>query len=107
MASQEEFKKAAQHVLMFGKFKTLPLNQRTLDAIASTDEGLKYLDWLRGALHEHCLDWQMETRAALDVYLDDPAIAKELKEASGPRTRCKTSYAQDHATRQRQAEMGF
>jgi len=62
------FKQAAAFVFPFGKHKG-----KTLDKIASTDDGLKYLDWARG------LDNLFPaTRAALKTYLDDPAIKREL-----------------------------
>lgn len=74
-----EFGNAKHFVITFGKYKHRPKTERTLDAIAATDEGLLYLDWLRGSLHERCEDWQEELRGALDVYLADAAIAAELR----------------------------
>jgi hypothetical protein len=97
-------------VLTFGKYKMLPKEKKTLDAIAETDQGLQYLDWLRGSLHENgCQDWQMPTRDALDVYLNDETIVKELRrivarKLDGP---ARTSISRDYAQRCRQQEMGF
>lgn len=88
------FAEAANFVLNFGKFKHLPKEQRTLDKLASTDSGLRYLDWLRGSLHERCLDWQVYTRDALDAYLSDPAIARELGKVG-------TTWGQDQNARDR------
>lgn len=68
MASPQ-FEDAQEFVIKFGKYKGI-----TLDAIASTDDGLKYLDWLRGQawlndpLKKHVLN-----------YLNDPTINKELE----------------------------
>jgi uncharacterized protein (DUF3820 family) len=58
----------------FGKYRG-----KTLDEIASNDEGLRYLDWLYG---------ETETEAgpvqdALRVYLADPTIAKDLRSLVG------------------------
>lgn len=61
---------AAEFRLGLGKYKG-----KTLDQIAETDEGLKYLDWL---IDQDCLF--AETKEAIEAYLDDPAIKKELKE---------------------------
>ncbi len=47
---------------------------QTLDEIASTDEGLKFLDWLHG---EKVRDRYL--KAALDAYMSDPTIKKELE----------------------------
>lgn len=62
------FKGAQEYILPFGKHVG-----KALDSIASTDEGLLYLDWLIGQ------DWvRGQTREALTAYLGDPAIKKEL-----------------------------
>lgn len=46
----------------------------TLDGIAETDEGLRYLDWLIGQ------DWlKGDLRNCVKAYLTDPAIAAEVK----------------------------
>lgn len=66
--SSPQFKAAQSFVIKFGKYKGV-----TLDDIASTDEGLKYLDWLNGQtwlndpLKKHVVN-----------YLSDPSIRKEL-----------------------------
>jgi hypothetical protein len=52
----------------------------SIEAIASTDAGLRYLDWGRGAWTQ----WERPPRDILyviGVYLDDPSIAKELARA--------------------------
>lgn len=86
------FDQAKKFVLTFGKFKHLPSTERTLDRIASTNAGLAYLDWLRGSLHERCLSWQTYTRDALDAYLSDPTIARELNKVG-------TTFGQDARAR--------
>lgn len=66
------FKDASNFVMPFGKFKG-----RTLDAIASTDSGLKYLDWLRG---ERAYDNSCKPiDHALDAYMSDDTIKRELE----------------------------
>jgi uncharacterized protein (DUF3820 family) len=64
------FKEAAAFVMPFGKNKG-----RTLDDIASDDDGLLYLDWLRGERDGS----GAEIDDALESYLDDPTIQKELE----------------------------
>lgn len=49
---------------------------QTIDQVAQTDEGLKYLDWLGS---QPWLD--VVTSKAIRVYLSDPSISKELKNA--------------------------
>jgi uncharacterized protein (DUF3820 family) len=60
--------KAGRYVLPFGKYRG-----RTLDDIASTDEGLQYLDWLIG---QPWISGLLEGK--LLTYLADPAIRREL-----------------------------
>jgi hypothetical protein len=64
---------AAAFPMSFGQYKG-----EKLDVVAKTDEGLRYLDWVRGEV------WQWPKRQdlaqALDVYLDDPCIRSELEE---------------------------
>ena len=55
-------------MLLYGKHEG-----KTLDMVAATDEGLRYLDWLRGYAHGDLAE-------ALNVYLDDPTIRKDLEE---------------------------
>ncbi len=64
------FKEAQEFVLTFGKYE-----DEALDDIASTDEGLLYLDWLAG---EQIMD--SELRLALNIYLSDICIQKELED---------------------------
>jgi uncharacterized protein (DUF3820 family) len=76
--STDAFRAAAAHVLPFGKY-----SGKTIDKIAETDEGLRWLDWLRGEietgrLHAGNEQMQTEIRKALRDYLDDPAIAGDL-----------------------------
>ena len=48
---------------------------KALDDVASTDAGLKYLDWLSGQ------GWVRDRlRVALTAYLEDPSIAKEVED---------------------------
>lgn len=55
-------------VIPFGKHKG-----KTIDQIAKTDEGLRYLDWLAGQDI-----WNHQVRLALNEYLSDPLIKDEL-----------------------------
>jgi len=62
------FLDAMIYKMKFGKYAG-----KTLDEIAQTDEGLKYLDYLYGQT------WLMaETRDALATYIGEPSIAKEV-----------------------------
>jgi hypothetical protein len=81
------FADAKKFRLTFGKHKL-----KTIDQIAESDAGLKYLDWLRGSLNERCLDWQTYTLDALDAYLSDPTIARELGKVG-------TTWGQDQNAR--------
>ena len=67
------FAQAQQFVMPLGKHKG-----KTLDDIASTDEGLKYLDWIVG---EGFL-WD-RTEEAIKTYLADPAIQRDLNALVG------------------------
>ncbi len=61
------FKEAAEYRISLPKYKG-----QTLDVIAETDEGLKYLDWLYGQdIRDPFL------KAALRAYMEDPAIKAE------------------------------
>lgn len=63
----------------FGKHKG-----GTIDQIAQTDEGLRYLDWLRGSDMCKIRDGRLpELRQALDIYLGAPAIRQELDRVLG------------------------
>lgn len=66
------FKDAAAFVMPFGKHKG-----RTLDDIAADDDGLQYLDWMRGVREDDGKNDQVDR--ALRAYIDDPAIQKELE----------------------------
>jgi uncharacterized protein (DUF3820 family) len=68
-----DFKAAKQHVLPFGKFRG-----KTLDEIAESDDGLRYLDWLRGQSFVGSV-----TATWLRIYLDNPAIKSELAKLVG------------------------
>lgn len=73
--SSPEFKVAQNFVLKFGKYRDQPL-----DVAAETDEGLIYLDWLRGQ------DFVREPlKTHLEHYLSDPTIMKELESANAKR----------------------
>ena len=66
-----EFSEARDFTLPFGKFKG-----HTIDEVACTDDGLRYLDWLRG-----CEIRAHRFRTALDVYMDDPNVTGETVDA--------------------------
>ena len=61
------FAKAKAFILSFG-----PYAEKSLDQIAETDDGLRYLDNLNGKISGGYLG------LCLDTYLNDPVIAKEL-----------------------------
>lgn len=67
------FEESKNFRMPFGKYKG-----KTLDEIAKTDEGLRYLDWLRDSPNL----W-IEMREAIEAYLGDASIAKELDELIG------------------------
>jgi hypothetical protein len=62
------FAEAKAFVMHFGKYEG-----KSLDEIATSDQGLRYLDWARGALR---LDFH--TKNAVEAYLNDPTIAKDV-----------------------------
>lgn len=66
-ASPEQFRKASRFVMPFGKHKG-----KTLDEIAETDNGLKYLDWLNG------ITLRDPVKSYVQIYLSDPTIKKEM-----------------------------
>lgn len=89
---------AAKNVVMpFGK----KYKYRTIDQIAQTDEGLKWLDWVRGA----GIARSQIVCDALDVYLTDPSIARELKTAI-ERADAR-SHSRNNADRERLNEYGM
>ncbi len=55
----------------FGKFKS-----KTLDEIARTNEGLRYLDWLIGQ------EWlKGDLKSCVGTFLTDPSMSKEVEQA--------------------------
>lgn len=66
--ASKNYRCASEFVLPFGKHKG-----RTLDQVAETDKGLLYLDWLNGLENT-----SGDLKLALETYLADPAIAREL-----------------------------
>ena len=65
-----DFREAAGFVMTFGMHK-----HHTIDQIAETDVGLRYLDWLSGQ------PWvKGELKEALETYLRNPSIEKEVGE---------------------------
>ena len=64
------FQAAANYVILFG----LEYKGQSLDKIAQTDKGLKYLDWLRDQTWVY-----PETKEMLEIYLGDKTIQKELE----------------------------
>ncbi len=70
-----DFATARDWIMPFGKYRG-----RTLDAIASNDDGLLYLDWLRGQkdAERQSSPASRETHRMLVAYLDDPTIAGDL-----------------------------
>lgn len=61
------FRQAANTVIQFGKNKG-----KTIDQVGESDDGLLYLDWLSG------IDLKPDFKIALDTYLSDPTIARDL-----------------------------
>jgi hypothetical protein len=66
------FRQAADTVIPFGKYRG-----STIDSVAETDEGLRYLDWLYGERENR----KSPIDEALRVYLSDQTIAAELSKA--------------------------
>jgi len=65
------FSNAKNYPIKFGKYKG-----NTIDQIASTDEGLKYLDWLRGKMESD--NDTSTTYKIICIYLNEPSIQREL-----------------------------
>lgn len=63
------FYEAGKTILPFGKHQTAEIDQ-----VANTDEGLLYLDWMRGIAYGF-------VKEALDIYLEDESIKKDLQKA--------------------------
>ncbi len=68
-----DYQTAAHFRMPIGKYAG-----RNLDDIGITNQGLLYLDWLRGDLEGKSGRYQL--REALKAYLDDPTIAAELSQ---------------------------
>ena len=67
--SSPEFKAAQNYTIHFGKYKG-----KTINEISCTDEGLLYLDWLRGQ------GWIISHLAAhLKAFLEDPTVKRDLE----------------------------
>ncbi len=66
-----KFKLAANFKLQFG-----PFEGKTIDQIAKTNKGLSYLDNLNGKIQNR----HSPVANAITTYLEDPTIAKDLKE---------------------------
>jgi hypothetical protein len=70
------FRAAADTVMPFGLRKG-----KTIDQIAETDDGLLFLDWMRGELDgdpPHPESLRGGLHESLRVYLDDSTIAADL-----------------------------
>jgi hypothetical protein len=70
------YDEASRYMLPWGKYAG-----RVLDDVASTDEGLRYLDWLVGSCRARGV------RAALEAYLADSTIKGEVERALAERKR--------------------
>jgi hypothetical protein len=68
-----DFRHAREHTLPFGKFQG-----QTLDDVASSDEGLRYLDWIRGQP-----DLPPVLNEALNSYFAYPPVARDLEDLLG------------------------
>ena len=62
------FEEARDFVMPFGMYKG-----DTLNSIASSYEGLKYLDWIVG---EHLYG---DVKDAIEAYLDDASVQRDLE----------------------------
>ncbi len=79
-----EFKDAKSFVVLFGKYRN-----STIDAIAESNEGLKWLDWMLGELEREVMSAKKHGRhiaadrvalhIALQAYLSDPSITIDLE----------------------------
>ena len=59
----------SDYIMEFGKYVG-----RTLDEIASTPEGLRYLDYI---VSQHTLRYS--TKVAIEAFLADPVVSLELE----------------------------
>lgn len=74
-----KFSEAAAFKIQFGTNAG-----KTIDEVAKTDAGLRYLDWLRGHRRsDDALANKTGLDGALVAYLDDPAIAADLAKLTG------------------------
>ena len=73
------FKAAASTVIPFGKYKG-----QKIDKIAFTNQGLLYLDWLRGEMTRKRNTYPPNPALleALCQYLNDPTIQRELTDVA-------------------------
>lgn len=73
--SEMSFAQAKNHVMSLGKHRG-----RSIDSIAVTDDGLRYLDWLYDKMSDEPPSGGINavTFEALCVYMSDPTIQKEL-----------------------------
>jgi len=69
------FAEAKEVIITFGMHKG-----KTIDQIATEDEGLKYLDWLYGHKTIYSGTNIAKIKEALEIYLADPSIQKELED---------------------------
>lgn len=80
MSTTIEFKEARRHVMPFGLWK-----DQTIDATATSDEGLLYLAWLMQTLPNDKTLPHNEAKQALlanlRVYMADKTIIKEWRAA--------------------------
>ncbi len=67
------YRDAAVFVVPFGKHKG-----KSIDTVAVLDDGLLYLDWLRGDMRFAVAS---QFKEALAAYLSDPTIARDLATA--------------------------
>lgn len=70
------FKAAQEFVMPFGKYRG-----KTLDAVAASDDGLRYMDWLAGEMESMTPPADGPAYMHMAAYLRDPAIMRELEDA--------------------------
>lgn len=71
-----QFSEASAYMLPYGQYRG-----KTMDDVARSDRGLRYLDHMRGVLESvaHRTPNDQEFLQALSAYLNDPVIAKDLE----------------------------
>lgn len=67
------FREASETIMPFGEWQGF-----TLDQTATSDEGLMFLDRLRGSGRLYG-----KLKDAIETYLDDPTISRELADILG------------------------